>query len=672
MAKQRAPRNIFLVGAGISINHPSCIPAAWPIMDVFCQWLSDGEQDIYQQLMHRCSPQHGENPFDFIRFESLIQAVTRIQPEVIQVLKILETYGYPNPYHLSLMDRARQGDLVITTNFDTRLETAAEYLDSPAQVFRLSTKNKRPKANTQLLKLHGSFPYRHNANSRPRATLNQIGNIGLGFEHFPGFREWFGEQTQNANVFVMGYSASDSFDVVPLLEQHCRAKRLVWFNYQSDATTASYQRWENSCSTAVPTRQHADDFVAMTLDALQHQQPQTEIYRFTANSLDCLFEQEFASLFEHHQKLSQQVMQDVDSSTYVQANLDALQQALDEQQLTRHRKLHICQTLLEDDSFGEHMVKPLDESEEVERSDIFSHTVALAQQGDFSAAEQALADYKNSAEFDEAEYLRSQCLINLEQGNNETAFAQVDAWHRVAFPDDDEISLELQLMYAESEFDHYLEAADLKGMRKARSKVRKLARKSGSLWGLLLWHSQLVQEDEFRRLKQKRPAGELTWQQNIQQHARINAYFALRTGRSYWFLPAVRRYAGLLLNFEQAEQAYQELLALLDWIPEHDIEEHGVSMAGLVSTALFAGDLQNAWNIIERMQQLSLEAWPAKSIFIDLAEAEIHAAEKDFEKALVLIDQAAISLQQIEPSDPWGCMDTIEYLRAEIQRNRKH
>jgi hypothetical protein len=207
--------NIFLIGAGLSIDGPSCIPAAWPIIRTFCSWLADGDGKLEQELLTRCYASPERNPFDFIRFEGLMQAIARTMPDIVGALQVLEAWGMPNAFHLTLMKMAQEGDVIVTTNFDTRFEQASEWLDFPLKLFRLSKRSQLPSPGTQLVKLHGSFPYRHRHNNLPRATLNQIGTIGLGFENFPRFRRWFTEQSVGANLYVMGYSASDSFDVVP-------------------------------------------------------------------------------------------------------------------------------------------------------------------------------------------------------------------------------------------------------------------------------------------------------------------------------------------------------------------------------------------------------------------------------------------------------------------------
>ena len=134
----------FLVGAGISIDAPSCIPAVQPIITLVCRWLAAGDDDLARALITRCEPGHAFCPFDFLRFEAVLEAVSREIPKFLRLLQALETHGYPNLSHLFLVRAAAKGARILTTNFDTRLEMAAEWSGIAAPLFILSPRRVLP------------------------------------------------------------------------------------------------------------------------------------------------------------------------------------------------------------------------------------------------------------------------------------------------------------------------------------------------------------------------------------------------------------------------------------------------------------------------------------------------------------------------------------------------
>jgi hypothetical protein len=107
---------LFIVGAGISLDFPSGIPPAWPVTRLFCRWIAGGDEELSIAILKCCEPQRNHNPFDFIRFESLIGAIDRIDSGILSFLRLLESNGVPNAHHFFLSAASKKGARIITTN----------------------------------------------------------------------------------------------------------------------------------------------------------------------------------------------------------------------------------------------------------------------------------------------------------------------------------------------------------------------------------------------------------------------------------------------------------------------------------------------------------------------------------------------------------------------------
>lgn len=352
-------QKIFLVGAGISISLPSGIPPAWPIIDIFCRWIAGGDKQEAKILRNCCSPMNKYNPFDFIRFESLIGAIEQIAPGTLNILRFLEEDGIPNSQHMFLAAAAEKGSRIITTNFDTRIETAAEWQDIELDTFVLSGKKRIPKKQNKLIKLHGSFPMNGKRRVLPRATLNRIGEIGLTFSHYKGFRKWFSKITQGATIYVLGYSASDSFDVVPLLEEYSRAKKIEWFDYNTASKRISIRRVSQGDPSPIP-RSHTFDFVGITLERIKGLHPQADISRICGASLSHYLSYRFGNFFSEHEqsmiKLCKESQEDWHAT--VENNLQMLDDVLISNPLDKEAKNWLLYHIFHDGLFGEAMTRP--------------------------------------------------------------------------------------------------------------------------------------------------------------------------------------------------------------------------------------------------------------------------------------------------------------------------
>jgi hypothetical protein len=81
----------------------------------------------------------------------------------------------------------------------------------------------------------------------------------------------------------LGYSASDHFDVVPLVEASVQSKAVAWMHYDPDAEEPNARRIESGAPPAVPAIN--SDFAEQTLAALKFRNPDANIRKLVARSV---------------------------------------------------------------------------------------------------------------------------------------------------------------------------------------------------------------------------------------------------------------------------------------------------------------------------------------------------------------------------------------------------
>ena len=226
----------FLVGAGSSVDAPSCLPAGRTMMDAI--------------IRHICSKSEIEKIISIqeLRFEALIE-VCRDQFD--KELKIIDYYGYcdqPNLQHFFFAEMITKGHFVLTTNFDCLIEHALlqseipkdeiipvitkadfEKYDNPHDVFIQGKKT--------VYKIHGSTKnviIQESTKDSLVATIQAFGSNKEGLNIFqvqPFQRNLFNNISKGRSLVIMGYSGSDDFDVVPTLKVLSDIKNLIWINY---------------------------------------------------------------------------------------------------------------------------------------------------------------------------------------------------------------------------------------------------------------------------------------------------------------------------------------------------------------------------------------------------------------------------------------------------------
>ena len=238
----------FLVGAGSSVDAPSCQPAGRAMMD-----------DI---IRYTCSESEIEDILKIkdLRFEQLIGIIQDGFDKELAIINYYDQCDKPNLQHFYLAEMIIKGHFVMTTNFDYLIEFALLELGVPKEEIKIIiTKEDFEKYNNpeqlynqgikSLYKIHGSTRNLIEDQSTRNTLISTIKAFGSNkeglniFQVEPFKRELFNNISKDRTLVIMGYSGSDDFDVVPTLKILDRIKDVVWINfvYDDEGKERSYE-----------------------------------------------------------------------------------------------------------------------------------------------------------------------------------------------------------------------------------------------------------------------------------------------------------------------------------------------------------------------------------------------------------------------------------------------
>lgn len=205
-----------------------------------------------------------------LRFEQVMAALRDTVDPHLSILDLFDR-GSPSLLHYRLADAIARGASVLTTNFDSLLEIAyyeqTTRTDMPVQV-ALSRRNECPARTTMtftsfasqhhrpaLLKLHGTLrsPTAIQEGLRVRsvaadarrsiiATLDRLTGRFNTYGLEPAKERVLRAALRDRVLVVMGYSGSDTFDVIPSLERCLpQARAIIWCAHMN-RTRLTYRR----------------------------------------------------------------------------------------------------------------------------------------------------------------------------------------------------------------------------------------------------------------------------------------------------------------------------------------------------------------------------------------------------------------------------------------------
>lgn len=229
----------FLVGAGCSVDPPSCLPAGRQMMEAIIKYTC-AESEIKKIL-----------ELEDMRFEQLIEIMRdQLDPD----LRIIDYYGEydrPNLQHFFLAEMIKKGHFVLTTNFDFLIEYALLQLGIDKEdIIPVITQEDfkkfkdpyelRSQGKKLLYKIHGSTKNIITEERTRKSLIATIQAFGANKEgknvfQLESFKQpAFSNLTKDRSLVVMGYSGSDDFDIVPTLKILKHIKNIIWINYKND------------------------------------------------------------------------------------------------------------------------------------------------------------------------------------------------------------------------------------------------------------------------------------------------------------------------------------------------------------------------------------------------------------------------------------------------------
>jgi len=228
----------FLAGAGISISPPSGLMSSSQIIESIIRFGADA--DSFDRIMK----------IKQLRFEFLVQLFRDQYDPALRLIEYFEQSTRPNVLHEYLAKMIREGQYVLTTNFDTLIERAVGLSNSALKIvltredFEISG---NPGINVEkglfaVYKIHGSLRNMKSGEDTKEsiiATLDALGKHKNGdFFLVETFKRMFFEKVCNKRVLVaMGYSGGDDLDIIPSLLQMVDIERIYWIDHNTESDT---------------------------------------------------------------------------------------------------------------------------------------------------------------------------------------------------------------------------------------------------------------------------------------------------------------------------------------------------------------------------------------------------------------------------------------------------
>lgn len=629
----------MLAGAGISVEEPSGIPAAWGLLELLLKWVAP-DAKVRAALAQRMSPGNRFNPYHFLRFEGFIEAIAQLDPNVFYYLESTQRYGGPNLNHRLLARMALGGAPILTTNFDTRIEQAAG--GAPLPTFVLSSKRLAPGQDDRLVKIHGSFPWKRGRNVTPRATLTQIGRLGLGFERFSAFRDWFRGATAGKRLVVVGYSASDSFDVVPLIERHSRADSVVWFSYQPGQRKLRFSAIRARQRRTPFPYERTVDFVGHTLERLAGRADgPRELYR--------VYGTDASALLRKIVRLSEdEGLGATHGERAGPRNLSALRATLSENPLTSTQRRQILR-ILDEGVFGE-VYATAEEAKPVRRAGRVVLTGSRARFAHGTAEKRAHDAFR--------------------RGDPDLAFRILDESARRSADRD-----QILLLLHHFEFRLWERSGDARRLTRAAAKAGRLSRQSGVLWGLVMteWMECFRLEAEWRAANSE-PARRAELSRQILDRTERAVYYGVRAGWQEWFAASARLAAKHSVILGDPDRAANLLTNILTWLDQgtpEGAEEAAATACALNTLAIQEGRQGLAKRARRALTGLDADMSPIVKLLRVAAEAEAAHARHRWNQFARLERSADKYISELDPADQWGVKAVFDYLRRSVPTGKE-
>ncbi len=280
---------IFLIGAGCSIDAPSCLP--------------DGTTMIKEIIKFTCAETEIEEILEIedLRFETLAEIIRNHLDFELNILNFFELCKKPNIKHFFLADMIKKGSIILTTNLDFLIEHALLQLYeaqenilpiiTPEDYVNFTKSFDLIKNNSlYFFKLHGSTKnIITNDNIKDylitllKIIGSQKGEIDL-FNHEKFKRDLFYKLFEQKTLVIMGYSGYNDYDIIPSLKNIKNIKNIIWLNHieNDNGKEKVFEISDKKQVSGIP------DKLNQILIELKRMNNNIKIYRVNINTRRCI------------------------------------------------------------------------------------------------------------------------------------------------------------------------------------------------------------------------------------------------------------------------------------------------------------------------------------------------------------------------------------------------
>ncbi|MHA1110379.1 MAG: tetratricopeptide repeat protein [Promethearchaeota archaeon] len=284
--QQRFPidgKYTFLVGAGCSVDSPSCLPAGRQMMEAI--------------IRHSCISSEVDKilALENLRYEQLMDIIRDWLDPDLKLFKFYELSENPNVQHIFLAEMLKKGNYVMTTNFDCLIEHALFRTGiGQDNIIPVITKSDFCKHSNPLnlfnnnlygvYKIHGSTKNIITNEDTKESLVATIRAFGSGKEGESVFqlesfkRPLFENITMGRTLVVMGYSGSDDFDIVPTLKLLPEINEILWIDHEQEQKNTEIVQIDADSSYP------KEDKVGKLLWEIQNMGYPGQIYRIIGNT----------------------------------------------------------------------------------------------------------------------------------------------------------------------------------------------------------------------------------------------------------------------------------------------------------------------------------------------------------------------------------------------------
>ena len=586
---------VFLTGAGISLSPPSNIPDGGAIIKILLKWISKDDND-YEKLENYLYGENKTSLFDFLRFELLLEKIHQFEPSILDMLSILEQGGFANTNHYFLAAMLKKDATVLTTNFDNRIEEACEDIGyTPKSLYLPKMKNFNSGEKYNYIKLHGTFPRLDSVNKNiPVGMLTQIGKTGFGFHSLKEFNIYIEQELRDKTLVVLGYSASDSFDVVPLLE-NIEFKKIIWLDYepcdlyQEDVETIDPMQFPNK---------EIDPFkYFLSIYKFKYPNSEVTLYKGTTDELYKTISNKDYENAQHNAKNNYDDTFDTDS-------IEEFKSLLEMQPLDIQSKNMLLESLL-NEKYGEWRDGEFSQNDHP----IVEKTKEYLYNEDTEKAKQYLLN--NKCNIDNSNYNITLGEIYLEEQNFDEALKLFEKETFKGYKQNNLYVIENRISLYIDFFHDYFAQQKLKKAMSMANKVIKHSMNKGIIWGVVegsmlagqvnLEYCQL----KVLKIKNLKFSPEYYIKKALADFS-FASYYALRIARLDMYFEANRFIFNIYQQISKIELAIKTAENLVQILEYVSVEEQSAHLSKLIDIHLGQSNFTRAEELYEIFSKIDL------------------------------------------------------------------